>query len=136
MENAGTKFNAHGLSDEFVEQLFHNYVLRKITVDEDEKVPVCPFETCGECNTAYSDGCYGCKFARKSFQKILDNIYKRTDPRSKAQVFCVVCGAQKRTLRKWHNSYLCEDCYKIMLGTGEECFIMALRGETDDQRKG
>ena len=136
MENAGTKFNAHGLSDEFVEQLFHNYVLRKITVDEDEKVPVCPFETCGECNTAYSDGCYSCKFARKSFQKILDNIYKRTDSRSNAKVFCVVCGAQKRTLRKWHNSYLCEDCYKIMLGTGEECFIMALRGETNDQRKG
>ena len=62
MENAGTKFNTHGLSDEFVEQLFHDYVFRNISVDDDSKVPVCPFETCGECNTAYSDGCYSCGF--------------------------------------------------------------------------
>ena len=130
MENAGTNFNRHGLTEEFVEQMFRHYVLRKITIDEDEKVPVCPFETCGECNTAYSDGCYSCEFARKSFQKILDNIYERTDSRSKAQVFCVACGAQKRTLRKWHKSYLCEDCYKIMNDAGEEKFIKALRGET------
>ena len=49
-----------------------------------------------------------------------------------ARVFCVSCGAQKRTLRKWHNSYLCTDCYKIMENVGEEKFIKALKGEDND----
>ena len=51
--------------------------------------------------------------------------------RKGAKVFCVSCGAQKRTLRKWHNSYLCTDCYKIMQNVGEEHFIKGLKGEEE-----
>ena len=129
MENVGINFNTHKLSDDFVNDVFRHYVERHISVDAQEKSPVCPFETCGECNTAYSDSCYTCEFAKESFQKMLDGIYKKTDPRTKARVFCICCGAQKRTLRKWHNSYLCNDCYKIMMHIGEEKYIKALQGE-------
>ncbi len=34
-------------------------------------------------------------------------LQKLKEKRRGAKVFCVGCGAQKRTLRKWHNSYLC-----------------------------
>ena len=122
-------FNTHNLSDDFVNDMFRRYVERHISVDTQEKAPVCPFETCGECDTAYSDSCYTCKFAEESFQKILDDIYKKADLRTKARVLCIGCGAQKRTLRKWHKSYLCTDCYNIMMNIGEEKYIKALRGE-------
>lgn len=56
-------------------------------------------------------------------------LKKLKEKRKGAKVFCVSCGAQKRTLRKWHNSYLCTDCYKIMENAGEEQFIKALQGE-------
>ena len=52
--------------------------------------------------------------------------------KTNAKVFCVACGAVKRTLRKWHNSYLCEDCYKIAMNVGDEKFIAALKGETSE----
>ena len=66
---------------------------------------------------------------REEFQVILDGIFKKQSVINGAKVFCVSCGAQKRTLRKWHNSYLCVDCWKIMQNVGEEQFIKALRGE-------
>lgn len=46
-------------------------------------------------------------------------------------VFCVSCGARQRTLYKWHNSYICRDCRKILLDIGEEQFLKALRGEDE-----
>lgn len=49
--------------------------------------------------------------------------------KTNAKVFCVACGASKRTLRKWHNSYLCEDCFRIAKNVGDEKFIKALKGE-------
>lgn len=58
-------------------------------------------------------------------------LQKLKAKRKGAKVFCVACGAEKRTLRKWHNSYLCEDCYKIMKNSGEEKFIKALKGEDE-----
>ena len=59
-------------------------------------------------------------------------LQKLKAKRKGAKVFCVSCGAIKRTLRKWHNSYLCTDCYKIMENVGEEQFIKALKGEDND----
>lgn len=56
-------------------------------------------------------------------------LQKLKEKRRGAKVFCIGCGAQKRTLRKWHNSYLCTDCYKTMMNIGEEKYIKALRGE-------
>lgn len=58
-------------------------------------------------------------------------LQKLKAKRKGAKVFCVSCGAQKRTLRKWHNSYLCEECFKIMKNSGEEQFIKALKGEDE-----
>ena len=58
-------------------------------------------------------------------------LQKLKAKRKGAKVFCVGCGAQKRTLRKWHNSYLCTDCYKIMENVGEEQFIKGLKGEEE-----
>lgn len=137
MENAGINFNTHNLSDDYVNDMFRRYVERHISVDVQEKAPVCPFETCGECNTAYSDSCYTCEFAKESFQKILDGIYKKTNPRTGAQVFCISCGAGKRSpLRKWKTNrrtgeaiYICSDCWKIKEQIGEERFEKALMGE-------
>ena len=138
MENAGADFNTHNLSNDFVNDMFRRYVERHISVDDQEKTPVCPFETCGECNTAYSDSCYTCEFAEESFQKMLDSIYKKTDPRTKARVFCVACGASKRSpLRKWKTNrktgdaiYICTECWKIKERIGDEAFMKALNGES------
>ena len=58
-------------------------------------------------------------------------LQKMKEKRKGAKVFCVSCGAEKRTLRKWHNSYLCTECYKIMENSGEEQFIKALKGATN-----
>lgn len=58
-------------------------------------------------------------------------LQKLKAKRKGAKVFCVSCGAVNRTLRKWHNSYLCTDCYKIMKNVGEEQFIKALKGEDE-----
>lgn len=58
-------------------------------------------------------------------------LQKLKAKRKGVKVFCVSCGAQNRPLRKWHNSYLCEDCYKIMKNSGEEKFIKALKGEDE-----
>lgn len=58
-------------------------------------------------------------------------LQKLKAKRKGAKVFCVSCGSTKRTLRKWHNSYLCTDCYKIMNNVGEEQFIKDLKGEDE-----
>lgn len=61
----------------------------------------------------------------------IDEILKgrQKGKRTGAKVFCVSCGAVNRTLRKWHNSYLCTDCFKIAQNVGDEKFIKALKGE-------
>ena len=63
-----------------------------------------------------------------------EQIIEKAMARIKAQrkgskVFCVSCGAINRTLRKWHNSYLCAECWKILKNSGEEQFLKALKGE-------
>ena len=60
---------------------------------------------------------------------LVERLRSRNKTRTRAKVFCVSCGAKQRTLRKWHNSYLCVDCYKIMHRVGEDQFIKALQGE-------
>lgn len=59
-------------------------------------------------------------------------IKERQSKRKGALVFCVACGAINRTLRKWHNSYLCTDCFKIAQNVGDEKFIAALQGKEID----
>lgn len=56
-------------------------------------------------------------------------LKERQPKRKGALVFCVACGAVNRTLRKWHNSYLCTDCFKIAQNVGDEKFIAALKGK-------
>lgn len=56
-------------------------------------------------------------------------IKERQSKRKGALVFCIACGAINRTLRKWHNSYLCTDCFKIAQNVGDEKFIAALQGK-------
>ena len=60
----------------------------------------------------------------------IDEILKERQrgKRTGASVFCVSCGAKNRTLRKWHNSYLCTDCFDIAKKVGDEKFIKALKG--------
>jgi len=62
-------------------------------------------------------------------QEIERLMKERQAKRLGAQVFCVGCGAKKRTLRKWHNSYLCVDCFKVASDLGDERYIKALKGE-------
>jgi len=69
-----------------------------------------------------NDGINSEELVEKALQKLKEK-------RRGVKVFCVGCGAQKRTLRKWHNSYLCSDCYKIMMIVGEKKYIEALRGD-------
>lgn len=63
--------------------------------------------------------------------KEIDDILKKRSKtkRTGARVFCVGCGAINRTLHKWHNSYLCSECFKIAKNVGDERFIAALKGE-------
>lgn len=63
---------------------------------------------------------------------VADRIIRaRKAKRMGSAVFCVSCGARQRTLYKWHNSYICQDCRKILLSVGEEQFLKALRGEDE-----
>lgn len=67
----------------------------------------------------------------KQDEQDIDAILKERQKKKRtgAKVFCVSCVASKRTLRKWHNSYLCADCFKIAQNVGDEKFIKALKGE-------
>lgn len=68
---------------------------------------------------------------KEEYDQDVDSILKERQKgkRTGALVFCVSCGAKNRTLRKWHNSYLCTDCYRIAQNVGDEKFIKALKGE-------
>ena len=57
-------------------------------------------------------------------------LRKLKENRKGAKVFCISCGAGKRSpLRKWRNVYICQDCWKIKERIGEEQFMKALKGE-------
>ena len=56
-------------------------------------------------------------------------LHEERCKRKGAKVFCISCGAGKRSpLRKWRNVYICSDCWKIKERVGEEQFEKALRG--------
>ena len=70
------------------------------------------------------------KEKQAEIDKAVDRILKnRKVNRTGSSVFCVSCGAKKKQLYKWHNSYICCDCRKTMLKIGEEKFINDLMGE-------
>lgn len=64
-----------------------------------------------------------------SEELLVKALQKLKEKRKGSKVFCVGCGAQKRTLRKWKNVYICYDCWKIKERIGEEQFLKALKGE-------
>lgn len=64
--------------------------------------------------------------------KAIDRIIQENKVNRKgARVFCVRCGnpGNRTPLRKWHKSYICENCFKILRSIGEEAFIEDLKGE-------
>lgn len=98
------RFRTYTLSEEFVEEQFEKY--KKHHSDEDERTQ------------------------RENYQKTLDGIFQNKSRRVGAKVFCICCGAGKRSpLRKWKNVYICSDCWKIKERIGEEKFMKALKGE-------
>lgn len=98
------RFRTYTLSEEFVEEQFEKY--KEHHSDEDERTQ------------------------RENYQKTLDGIFQNKSRRVGAKVFCICCGAGKRSpLRKWRNVYICSDCWKIKERIGEEQFEKALRGE-------
>lgn len=68
---------------------------------------------------------------QKEVNKQVDDILqKRKEKRIGARVFCVSCGAGKRTpLRRWHDVYICENCWKMKNMIGEDAFVKRLKGE-------
>ena len=55
--------------------------------------------------------------------KIEEILHERKVKRICARVFCVRCGAGQRTpLRRWHNSYICQECWKVLQAVGEDEF--------------
>ena len=64
-------------------------------------------------------------------------LHEKRCERKGAKVFCISCGAGKRSpLRKWKTNrrtgdaiYICSDCWKIKEQIGEERFEKALMGE-------
>ena len=69
--------------------------------------------------------------------KIEEILHERKVKRIGARVFCVRCGAGQRTpLRRWHNSYICEECWKILKVVGEEEFRRELEGEPEEPLSG
>lgn len=63
-------------------------------------------------------------------ERVEQYLENRKRKRAGARVFCVACGAHGRVpLRRWHNSYICNDCWKILQKVGEDQFIKALKGE-------
>ena len=55
--------------------------------------------------------------------------------RKGARVFCVRCGSigQRTPLRRWHNSYICNECWKILKAIGEEEFKKNLEAQLEKE---
>lgn len=63
-------------------------------------------------------------------EELLEKALRKVKEKRKgAKVFCVGCMAHKKTLRKWKNVYICQDCWKIKEQIADERFEKALRGE-------
>lgn len=63
-------------------------------------------------------------------KEIAQILHEKRCKRKGAKVFCICCGAGKRSpLRKWKNVYICSDCWKIKERIGDERFKKALMGE-------
>lgn len=57
-------------------------------------------------------------------EKVEKLIHEKKVQRTGARVFCIRCGAYRRTpLRKWKNVYICQNCWKIKNTIGEDEFI-------------
>lgn len=62
---------------------------------------------------------------RRTIDRIMD---ERKKSRKGARVFCVGCGGGQRTpLRRWHNSYICINCWKMKEAIGEDAFILRVK---------
>lgn len=73
---------------------------------------------------------FGSGMTKEYDEQLIEKLLtKKKQKRVGAKVFCVACGASKRTLRKWHNSYLCTDCFNIAQSVGDEHFIQAMKGK-------
>lgn len=71
-------------------------------------------------------------YIRERVEQHLQYLENQERKRVGARVFCVACGAHGRVpLRRWHNSYICNDCWKILQKVGEDRFIKALKGEEE-----
>ena len=69
---------------------------------------------------------------------ILDKaMTKLKAERKGARVFCVRCGStgQRTPLRRWHNSYICNECWKILKAVGEKEFQKEVWLEFSKQAK-
>lgn len=58
-------------------------------------------------------------------QEIERILHDRKVKRVGARVFCVRCGntGNRTPLRKWHNSYICQECWKVLQTIGEDAFL-------------
>lgn len=99
--------------------------------------PLCPFPDGGECYIQEKErNCKDCVYAKSSYEKFLKIVIEesknlRYDDHHRlrgAKVFCVSCGAGNRTpLRKWKNSYICENCWKMLQVIGEDEFLERIK---------
>lgn len=113
---------------------FDMFVSHILEAGKDE--PLCPFPfTSCECYME-TDKCAECEHAKYSYakweaQRILDI---RKEKRLGSRVFCVACGGGKRTpLLRWHNSYICENCWKILRVIGEDEFLKRIQKNAEDR---
>ena len=103
---------------------FDAFVSHILEAGKDE--PLCPFPfiSC-ECYME-TDKCAECEHAKNSYvqwaaKRIID---ERKAKRAGARVFCISCGGGTRSpLIRWHNSYICEHCWRILRAIGEEEFM-------------
>lgn len=69
-------------------------------------------------------------------EELLDKaMTKLKAERKGARVFCVRCGStgQRTPLRRWHNSYICNECWKILKAVGEEEFRKNLEAQLEKE---
>lgn len=112
---------------------YESFVKHVLETGEDS--PLCPFPFIS-CECYATRDCTNCEHAKDSFvkwkvQKILDT---RKEKRLGSRVFCVACGGGKRTpLLRWHNSYICENCWKILRVIGEDEFLKRIQSNAEDR---
>ena len=127
MENSGVRLTEVKIDPHDI--VFQNYVDSILELNSNDE-PLCPFLIGGECyilaEQRKEGACLKCEMAKLSYNEQLRHMARRKlKGYSKgAPVFCVSCGAGKRTpLRKWYNSYICENCWKLLQAIGEDAFL-------------